>query len=88
MNAEEAKAYIKPFTPSETAQREVLDVIERQIKEGNRHPKAFTTSFVRSYAEDLAKYCRSLGYSNARIVDIYNQRTGQRGGNYLTIDLE
>ena len=66
----------------------MLDVIERQIKEGNRHPRAFTTRFVRSYAEDLAKYCRDLGYKNARIEDIYNKRTGQRGGNYLAIDFE
>lgn len=88
MNAQEAQKHIKPFVPSETAQREVLDVIEKQIKKGNRHPRAFTTRFVRSYAEDLAKYCRSLGYKTARIEDIYNQRTGQRGGNYLVIDFE
>ena len=87
ITAEEAKKYTKEFVPSETAQREVLDVIERQIKNGERHPTAYTTRFVRSYAEDLAKYCRSLGYTNARIVDIYNRRTGQRGGNYLQIDL-
>lgn len=88
ISAEEAKKFIKEFKPNEAAQREVLDVIERQIKNGDRHPMAYTTSFCRDYAEDLAKYCRSIGYSNARIVDIYNQRTGQRGGNYLKIDLD
>lgn len=87
ITASEAKAYTKEFVPSETAKREVLDVIEKQIKRGERHCTAYTTSFNRSYAEDLAKYCRSLGYKNARIVDIYNRRTGQRGGNYLAIDL-
>jgi len=87
ITAEEAKKYVNAFVPSEKAKKEVLDVIERQIKRGERHPTAYTTSFIRSYAEDLAAYCRSLGYSNARIVDIYNKRTGQRGGNYLIIDL-
>jgi hypothetical protein len=87
ITADQAKSYIGEFVPSETAQKEVLDVIERKIKSGDRHPTAYTTRFVRSYAEDLAKYCRSLGYTNARIVDIYNRRTGERGGNYLQIDL-
>ena len=87
ITAAEAKQYAKEFVPSEAAQREVLDVIERQIKRGDRHPRAYTTSFNRSYAEDLAAYCRKLGYENARIEDIYNLRTGQRGGNYLIIDL-
>ena len=87
ITAEEAKHYISVFVPSERAKREVLDVIEDAIKRGERHPMAFTTSFVRSYAEDLAKYCQSLGYKTARIEDIYNMRTGQRGGNYLIIDL-
>jgi hypothetical protein len=87
ITAEEAKAYTKEFVPNECAKREVLDVIEAQIKRGERHCTAYTTSFVRSYAEDLAKYMRGLGYANARIVDIYNVRTGQRGGNYLQIDL-
>lgn len=86
ITAEEAKKYKKEFEPSETAKKEVLDVIERQIKNGERHPRAYTTSFVRSYAEDLAKYCRSLGYSNARIEDVYSL-SGVRGGNYLQIDL-
>ena len=88
ISANEAMKYVKPFEPSETAKREVLDVIESQIKKGERHPRAYTTRFVRSYAEDLAKYCRSLGYTNARIVDIYNMRTGAKGGNYLQIDLD
>ena len=88
ISANEAKRYIKAFEPSERAKKEVLDVIERQIKNGERHPRAYTTSFCRDYAEDLAKYCRSLGYTNARIQDIYNMRTGQRGGNYLIIDLD
>jgi hypothetical protein len=88
MTAQEAKAYMKEFVPNEKAQKEVLDVIESKIKKGDRHPSAYTTSFVRSYAEDLAKYCRSLGYKTARIEDIYNLRTGQRGGNYLIIDLD
>ena len=86
ITAAEAKAYIKEFKPSQT-QQEILDSIERQIKNGNRHPKEYTTRLLRNAAEDLAAYCRSLGYSNACIVDIYNQRTGQRGGNYLKIDL-
>ncbi len=88
ITANEAMNYVKAFEPSERAKKEVLDVIEKQIKRGDRHPNAYTTSFTRSYAEDLAKYCRSLGYTNARIVDIYNRRTGQRGGNYLQIDLD
>lgn len=87
ITAEEAKKYVKEFVPSEIAKREVLDVIERKIKNGDRHPTAYTTSFARSYAEDLAAYCRKLGYENARIEDIYNRRTGERGGNYLIIDL-
>jgi hypothetical protein len=87
ITAEQAKAYTKKFEPSETAKKEVLDVLEKQIKNGERHPTAYTTRFNRAYAEDLAEYCRSLGYTNARIVDIYNRRTGERGGNYLQIDL-
>jgi hypothetical protein len=43
--------------------------------------------YVRSYAEDLAKYCREHGYTNACIKDIYS-RSGVRGGNYLSIDLD
>lgn len=86
ITAKEARAYAKPFVPT-GLQKEILDSIESQIKNGERHPSEFTTRLFRDDAEDLAKYCRSLGYSNARIVDIYNQRTGQRGGNYLKIDL-
>lgn len=87
ITAKEAQQYVKQFEPSETAKREVLDVIEAQIKRGERHPTAFTTRFFRSYAEDLAEYCRSLGYKTARIEDIYNNRTGARGGHKLVIDM-
>ena len=82
MTAEEAKKYIKEFIPN----KEIIDSVESQIKKGERHIQVFTTGYVRSYAEDCAAYFRKLGY-NARITDIYNQRTGQRGGNYLQIDL-
>lgn len=82
MTAEEAKKYIKEFVPSS----DIINDVESQIKKGERHIQVFTTNLVRSYAEDCAKYFRNLGY-NARITDIYNQRTGERGGNYLQIDL-
>ena len=82
MTAEEAKKYVKKFEPN----KEILDSVECQIKRGERHIQVFTTRYVRSYAEDVAKYFRELGY-NARIKDIYNMRTGQRGGNYLQIDI-
>ena len=82
MTAEEAKKYIKEFVPND----EIINSFESQIKKGNRHIQVYTTSYVRSYAEDCAKYFRKLGY-NAKITDIYNLRTGQRGGNYLQIDL-
>lgn len=82
MTAEEAKRYVKKFEPN----KEILDSIESQIKAGERHIQFWTTSYVRSYAEDVAQYFRDLGYS-ARIKDVYNMRTGQRGGNYLQIDL-
>lgn len=81
----EANAYIKEFVPT-GAGKEVLDEIEKKIKDGDRHPWAFTTHLCREYAEDLAKYCRSLGYTNARIMDIYS-KYGVKGGNYLKIDL-
>lgn len=81
--AEEAKKYTKAFEPEKCH----IDEIERQIKQGNRHIIVWTTGYIRSYAEDLAKYCREHGYTNACIVDVYNQRTGQRGGNYLKIEL-
>lgn len=83
ITAEEAKAYTKKFEPNKSH----IDEIERQIKNGERHVRVYTTGYVRSYSEDLAKYCREQGYHNARIEDIYNRRTGQRGGNYLAIDL-
>ena len=83
ITAEEAKAYTKEFTPNPKH----IEEIERQIKNGEKHIQLWTTSYVRSYAEDLAEYCRKHGYANARIVDVYNQRTGVRGGNYLAIDL-
>ena len=83
ITAEQAKAYTKKFEPIKSH----IDEIERQIKNGERHIVMFTTSYVRSYAEDLAKYCREHGYTNARIEDIYNRRTGARGGNFLAIDL-
>ena len=87
INAEQAKQYTKEFVPNERFQREVLDEIERKIKAGDRHPFAFTTGWCRNYAEDAAKYCREkLGFTNARIEDIYSIY-GQRGGNYLQIDL-
>ncbi len=82
MTAEEAKKYIKEFVPSD----EIINSVESQIKRGERHVQVFTTRYVRSYAEDCAKYFRKLGY-DAYIKDIYNLRTGQRGGNYLQIDL-
>jgi ATP-dependent RNA circularization protein (DNA/RNA ligase family) len=82
MTAEEAKKYIKEFVPSD----EIINSVESQIKRGERHVQVFTTRYTRSYAEDCAKYFRKLGY-DAKITDIYNLRTGQRGGNYLQIDL-
>lgn len=83
ISAEEAKAYTKPFEPCKAHIRE----IESQIKEGRRHIQVWTTGYCRDYSEDLAAYCRSLGYHNAQIKDVYNRRTGARGGNYLSIDL-
>lgn len=82
ITAEEAKKYIKEFVPND----EIINSIESQIKKGGRHIRVYTTRYVRTYAEDCAAYFRKLGY-NARITDIYNLRTGQRGGNYLQIDL-
>ena len=82
MTAEEAKKYIKEFVPND----EIINNVESQIKRGERHIQVFTTGYVRSYAEDCAKYFRKLGY-DAKITDIYNIRTGQKGGNYLQIDL-
>lgn len=84
INAEQAKAFTKPFVPN----KEHIDEIERQIKNGSRHIQVWTTKYWRSYAEDLATYCRAHGFTNACIKDVYNQRTGQRGGNYLSIDLD
>ena len=83
ITAEEAKQYTKAFEPNECHVKE----IERQIKNGSRHIQVWTTGYCRDYAEDLAEYCRKQGFSNARIEDVYNRRTGQRGGNYLAIDL-
>ena len=83
ITAEEAKKYTKPFQP----RKEHIDEIESLIRSGERHIRVWTTRYVRSYSEDLAKYCREHGYTNAHIHDIYNQRTGQKGGNYLCIDL-
>lgn len=82
ITAEEAKKYIKEFVPND----EIINSVESQIKKGERHIRVYTTRYVRTYAEDCAAYFRKLGY-NARITDIYNLRTGQRGGNYLQIDL-
>jgi hypothetical protein len=84
ITAEQAKAFTKPFVPN----KEHIDEIEWQIKNGYRHIMVYTTRYCREYAEDLAKYCREHGYTNACIKDIYNRRTGQRGGNYLSIDLD
>lgn len=82
ITAEEAKKYIKEFVPND----EIINSVESQIKKGERHIRVYTTRYVRTYAEDCAAYFRKLGY-NASITDIYNLRTGQRGGNYLRIDL-
>jgi hypothetical protein len=84
ISAEEAKKYTKAFEPKKCD----IDSIENQIKSGERHIKVWTTMYTRSYAEDLARYCRQHGYTNAHIHDVYNQRTWQKGGNYLKIDLE
>jgi len=83
INAEQAKQYTKKFEPS----KELVEQVEKQIKRGERHIHVYTTSYCRDYAEDFAKYCREQGFTNARIEDIYNRRTGKRGGNYLAIDL-
>lgn len=83
ITAEQAKSYTKVFTPYPEHER----AIEEQIKSGRRHIQVWTTHYAREYAEDLAEYCREHGFTNAHIHDIYNQRTGQRGGNYLKIDL-
>ena len=84
ITAEQAKQFTKEFKPNQ----DLVNEVERQIKNGERHIHVYTTRYCRDYAEDFAKYCRSLGYTNARIEDIYNMRTGQRGGNYLIIDLD
>ena len=83
ITAEQAKEYTKAFEPNKCH----VDEIESQIKRGEKHIQVWTTGYCRDYAEDLAQYCREHGFNNARIVDIYNRRTGQRGGNYLAIDL-
>ena len=83
ITAEQAKQYTKEFEPNKCH----IDAIESQIKNGAKHIQVWTTGYCRNYAEDLAEYCRKHGFTNARIVDIYNQRTGQKGGNYLAIDL-
>lgn len=83
INAEQAKAYIKPYTPPQ----ELVDEVEKQIKNGNSHISVFTTRYLRSCAEDFAKYCREQGYRNARIEDIYSN-SGVKGGNVLKIDLD
>ena len=83
ITAEQAKAYTKEFEPAPSIVRE----IESQIKDGRKHIQVWTTGYARTYAEDIAEYCRKHGYTNARIEDVYNRRTGARGGNYLAIDL-
>lgn len=83
---EESKKYRKSFVPT-GAGKKALDEVEAKIKSGNRHPYVFTTHFVREYAEELASYCRKLGYKNARIVDICNGFGRPTGGHYLKIDL-
>lgn len=82
MTVEQAKAFIKPFEPP----TEMIAEIERQIKLGERHPWVYTTSYVRSFAEDCAKWFREQGFTTARIVDIYSN-SGVRGGSILQIDL-
>ena len=79
---EEAKKYIKEFVPN----NEIINSVESQIKRGERHIQVWTTRYARNYAEDCADYFCKLGY-DAYIKDVYNIRTGQRGGNYLQIDL-
>ena len=88
ISAKEAQNYTKKFEPSAKMVKEILEPLEAKIKAGERHPRVYTTNFHREASEELAKYLREeLGYRTARIQDIYNQRTGQRGGNYLIIDL-
>ena len=82
INAEQAKAYTKPYTPP----RELVAEVEEQIKRGCRHISVFTTRYCRDTAEDFAKYCREQGFRNARIEDIYSN-SGIKGGNVLRIDL-
>ena len=84
MNYEEAKQYVKPFE----VPTEIENKVNNQIKRGERHIQVYTTSYSRSFAEDIAKYYRKQGFATVRIVDIYNRRTGQRGGNYLSIDID
>lgn len=82
MTAEQAKQYVGKFEPSQR----ILNYVESEIKKGVRHIQYWTTGLVRTYSEDVAKYFRDLGY-DAQIKDVYNIRTGQRGGNYLMINL-
>lgn len=84
MTYEEAKQYVKPFE----VPTEIENQVNTQIKRGERHIQVYTTQYSRSFAEDIAKYYRKQGFATARIVDIYNRRTGQRGGNYLSIDID
>jgi hypothetical protein len=84
MNYDEAKQYVKPFE----VPTDIENQVNTQIKRGERHIQVYTTSYSRSFAEDIAKYYRKQGFATARIVDIYNRRTGQRGGNYLSIDID
>lgn len=84
MNYEEAKQYVKPFE----VPTDIENQVNAQIKRGERHIQVYTTKYFRSFAEDIAKYYRKQGFTTARIVDIYNRRTGQRGGNYLSIDID
>ena len=83
ITAEQAKQFTNEFVPK----KEHIDDIERQIKSGSRHIQVWMTSYVTSYKNDLVDYCKKHGFTNARIEHVYNIRTGQRGGNYLAIDL-
>ena len=82
ITAAEAKQYVGEFKPSQ----DMIDSIESDIKAGKWDIRYSTTWLDRDYAERCAEYFRNLGY-RAYIKDIYNVRTGAKGGSYLKVEI-
>jgi len=92
ISAEEVKKTFKTSNPEEKYPQFFADFeksLKQAMHDGDRTFKVWTTSSIgrdEVRRGEILSYVRKHGY-RAEITDIYNSRTGQKGGSYMLITI-